>query len=64
MKPGVGINVEKLVGSPPPLDLVLLIRGSVLNPYLEEGAVSDPRTWGQLTRVFEGGFYRFAIWSN
>jgi hypothetical protein len=64
MKPGVGINVEKLVASPPPLDLVLLIQGSALIPYLEEGAVSDRGTWSQLTRAFEGGFFRFAIWSN
>ena len=64
MKPGVGINVEKLVASPPPLDLVLLIQGSALVPYLEEGAVSDQQTWGQLTRAFGGGFFRFAIWSN
>jgi hypothetical protein len=64
MKPGVGIHVEKLVASPPPLDLVLLIQGSALVPYLEEGAVSDQRTWSQLTRAFGGGFFRFAIWSN
>lgn len=64
MKPGVGINIEKLVASPPSLDLVLLIQGSALIPYLEEGAVSDQQTWIQLTRAFEGGFFRFAIWSN
>jgi hypothetical protein len=64
MKPGVGINIEKLVTSPPPLDLVLLIQGSALVPYLEEGAVSDQQTWIQLTRAFEGGFFRFALWNN
>ena len=64
MKPGVGINAEKLVASPPPLDLVLLIQGSALIPYLEEGAVSDQRTWIQLIQAFEGQFFRFAIWSN
>jgi hypothetical protein len=64
MKPGVGINVEKLVASPPPLDLVLLIQGSALVPYLEEGVVSDQRTWSPLMQAFGSGFLRFAIWSN
>lgn len=64
MKPGVGINVEKLVASPPPLDLVLLIQGSGLVPYLEEGVVSDQRTWSPLMQAFGSGFLRFAIWSN
>ncbi len=64
LKEGMGINVEKLVASPPPMDLVLLIQGSALLPYVEEGAVSDQRTWSQLTQVFGRGFFRFAIWSN
>jgi len=64
LKPGTGINVEKLVASPPPLDLVLLIQGSLLIPYLEEGQVSDLATWRRLTEVFGPGFFRFAIWSN
>ena len=64
MKPGLGINVDKMVASPPPLDLVLLLQGSVLIPYVEEGEVSDMATWRQLTQVFGPGFIRFAIWSN
>ncbi len=62
--PRFGINVEKLVASPPPLDLMLIVQGSALIPYLEEGSVSDQATWTSLTRVFGPGFARFAVWSN
>ena len=64
IKEGTGINVDKLVKSPPPLDAVLLIQGSALIPYLEEGSVSDRATWQVLTQPFGSGFAGFAIWSN
>jgi hypothetical protein len=64
LHPGIGVNVDKLVESPPQLDLVLLIQGSALIPYCEEGPVSDTGRWRQLTQPFGPGFFRFAIWSN
>ena len=64
MKPGTGINLDKLVNSPPRLDLVLLVQGSALLPYLEEGPTSDQNTWRTLMQPFGPGFARFAIWSN
>ena len=64
MKPTEGISIDKLVATPPDLDLVLLIQGSALIPYLEEGPISDRTTWRSLMRPFGPGFARFAIWSN
>jgi len=64
IKAGTGINVNKLVASPPRLDLVLLIQGSALIPYLEEGPVSDQTTWRTLRQPFGPGFMRFALWSQ
>ena len=64
LKGGTGINVAKLVASPPKLDLILLIQGSALVPYLEEGTVSDRAAWVTLMQPFGPGFTRFAIWSN
>jgi hypothetical protein len=64
LKSGTGINVAKLVASPPKLDLILLIQGSALVPYLEEGTVSDRAAWVTLMQPFGPGFTRFAIWSN
>lgn len=64
IKPTEGINVDKLVAAPPRLDIVLLVQGSALIPYLQEGPVSDRRTWMGLMQPFGSGFVRFAIWSN
>ena len=64
LKPGTGINVDKLVASPPRLDLVLLVQGSALLPYVEEGSASDLATWRALMQPFGPGFARFALWSN
>lgn len=64
LKPGSGINIDKLVAAPPELDLVLLIQGSAFLPYLEEGPVSDAEAWDELTAPFGPGFARFAVWSN
>jgi hypothetical protein len=64
IKDGTGINVDRLVASPPELDLVLMIQGSAFIPYLEEGPVSDQTTWRTLRQPFGPGFMRFAIWSQ
>jgi hypothetical protein len=64
MKAGTGINVDKMVNAPPRFDPVLLIQGSALIPYLEEGTVSDQARWRTLTQPFGPGFALFAIWSN
>jgi len=63
-KPALGINVDALVRDPPPLDLVLILQGSALLPYVEEGAVSDAARWRELRRPFGRRFWTFAIWSN
>ena len=64
LKPGTGINLDKLVNAPPRLDLVLLVQGSALLPYVEEGPASDLATWRSLMQPFGPGFARFALWSN
>ncbi len=64
VRPGFGINLDKLVDSPPELDMVLWIHGSAMIPFIEEGAVSDDATWENLTAPFGPGFMQFAIWSN
>ena len=63
-KNGTGINVTKLVASPPRLDLILFVQGSAFVPYFEEGTVSDRSAWRTLMEPFGPGFARFAIWSN
>jgi hypothetical protein len=61
---GMGINVAKLVQSPPKLDLVLMIQGSSFAPFIEGGEVSDQARWRTLIAPFGPGFGSFALWSN
>ncbi len=64
MKRELGINLSAALENPPPLDIVLLIQGSALLPYVQKGTVSDRATWQTLTGTFRGNFLRFALWSN
>jgi len=61
---GTGINVDKLVRDPPPLDLILMIQGSAFLPYLEQGPISDAATWRTLTLPYGSEFFRFALWTQ
>jgi len=61
---GTGINFKRLFLEPRDFDLVLTIQGSHVEPFLEEGKLSTPEAWNQLTQVFRGQFFGFAIWFN
>jgi hypothetical protein len=64
LKEGHGINLARLAEKPPQFDLVLIVQGSALVPYVETGDVSDRTRWRTLTAAFGSGFLRFALWSN
>ena len=59
-----GFNLRRLLESPQPFDLVLLLSGTDMVPYLEDGPVSDRSFWEQATGAFEGEFLSFAVWIN
>jgi hypothetical protein len=61
---GTGINLKRVFLEPRDFDLVLTLQGSHVEPYLEEGPLSTPAAWDELTRVFRGEFFGFAIWFN
>lgn len=61
---GRGVNLKRFFEEPPRFDLVLLLQGTAALPYVEKGALSRPETWNNLTRVFQGQFFGFAIWFN
>lgn len=61
---GRGINLKRVFLEPTDFDLVLTIQGSQMEPYLEEGELSTPEAWSELTQVFRGQFFGFAIWFN
>ncbi|WP_373652132.1 hypothetical protein [Schlesneria sp. DSM 10557] len=59
-----GINLKRVFAEPRDFDLILLIQGSGVRPYLERGPLSTPETWENLGRVFRGQFFGFAAWFN
>lgn len=61
---GRGVNLHRFFNEPDDFDLILAIQGSGLINYLDEGEISTPETWDQMTRVFRGEFFGFAIWFN
>jgi hypothetical protein len=61
---GRGVNLRKVFLEPRPFDLVLWIQGTAATPYLENGPLTRPEVWQQLTRVFGGNFMQYAIWFN
>ncbi len=62
--PDRGINVTHLVDDPPLFDLVSLIQGHALAPYVAIGPVSSQADWMELVAPFGGRFIRFGVWIN
>lgn len=60
----LGVNVAKAFEQPQTFDLVLWIQGSAALPYLEEGELTTPEFWRQLTEAFQGDFLGFAVIVN
>ncbi|MEQ8209960.1 MAG: hypothetical protein RH917_09010 [Lacipirellulaceae bacterium] len=59
-----GVNVKKMFTEPAEFDLVLWAQGSGLEPFLEEGEITDPAMWRDIQRTFGGRFTWFAFWIN
>jgi hypothetical protein len=59
-----GINMRRFFLEPGTFDIVLLVQGSAALPYLEKGELTNGRTWGQITRLFGGDFFRYFVWFN
>lgn len=59
-----GFNLNRMLTDPGPFDPVLIIQGTAIEPYLEDGPVADPAVWSKIMRVFGGNFMGYFIWIN
>jgi hypothetical protein len=59
-----GVNLRRMFLEPQTFDLVLLIQGSGVLPYLEDGELTDRETWMLMTQLLGGDFFRYAVWFN
>lgn len=59
-----GINLRRVFLEPRVFDLVLWVQGTAAIPYLEEGPLSREEDWRNITDLFFGDFFSYAIWFN
>ena len=59
-----GINLQKLLESPEPFDLVLTLTGPAALPHLQDGPKTDMRIWAVMDSAFGGDFLNYAAWIN
>ncbi|MEZ5855438.1 MAG: hypothetical protein R3D67_12130 [Hyphomicrobiaceae bacterium] len=59
-----GVNLKRYLEGANRIDLVGLITGHGLEPYLETGDIVTNRTWRTLTRPMEQNLWGFAAWFN
>jgi hypothetical protein len=61
---GTGINMAKLLQDPPDLDVILMIQGTSMAPYLEQGKFGNMSAWREFSRLTGGQGQLFALWFN
>jgi hypothetical protein len=60
-----GVNVRRMFDQPPPmLDLVLLVQGAAVLPYLDKGELAGGEAWLRIQRLLGGDFFRYVVWFN
>ena len=59
-----GFNLRRMFTEPKTFDLVLLLHGRAIMPYLEGGPVMTAADWSRFERMVGGDFFTFAAWVN
>lgn len=62
--PSVGIDLKAMFEEPRRLDLVLIVQGTALQPYLKQGDISSVETWQRLNREAGGDLWFLGLWYN
>ena len=59
-----GINLNRVFLEPRRFDLILWVQGAAAGPYLEDGELTTPGTWGRLEEAFDHRVFRNMFWLN
>jgi hypothetical protein len=63
--PGQGVNVKRFLDETTEFDLVLIMTGHAVEPFLETGTVIDDRALTRMSTAFgRPGMAPFALWFN
>ena len=61
---GVGINFEKLMNDPKDFDIILILQGAAVAPFLEEGEIADMRAAREFAEMTNGQTGLLTMWFN
>jgi hypothetical protein len=61
---GVGINIRKLLTDPGDMNVVLLLQGAAIAPYLETGTLATMDAWNRFTAMSQGDGLLMALILN
>ena len=59
-----GFNMRRMFLEPRQFDLVMMVHGAGVIPYLEDGPIADQATWSRAIEVFGGDFFSYFVWIN
>lgn len=59
-----GVNLRRMLLEPGVFDPILMIQGTGVEPYLEDGPTTDPQVWGRLMQLVRGNFLGYFLWIN
>jgi hypothetical protein len=59
-----GIDLKEFFENPRSFDLVMVMTGSGVVPFLRDGPVSSAERWNEITRAFQNNFFAYALWFN
>lgn len=62
--PDAGINLLKFVQNPPDINLISLIQGEAVLPYVQHGNVAEMRSWRTFERMLGGNAPLYAVILN
>ena len=60
----LGINFAKMLEDPSDFDLILLLHGTAIAPYIERGPIADMSSFREFSRMTGGQGGLFALWLN
>ena len=59
-----GINLQAMLDNPQPYSPALILQGTSVLPYLEEGEIASPETLEPVVMILGADFFTYAIWFN
>ena len=60
----VGINLARLLRDPGDFDIILMLHGTAIAPFLEQGRIVDQEVWREFSQLTGRRWQLFSLWFN